>query len=131
MSFQQRLQLVEKGRAGSDLYGLSGHGMAVSSVAFDPSGKLLATASWDRTARVWDLSSHRELFVFTHPHGVESVAFSSDGKFLATGCDDGMVRLYPLDYNELLKLARSRVSRTLTPEECKQYLHSDHCPLLP
>lgn len=110
---------------------LSGHSMAVPTIAFDLAGKRLATASWDRTVRVWDLISHHEMFVFTHPAGVESVAFSSDGKYLATGCDDGMVRLYPLDDDELLKLARSRVARTLTSEECRQYLHTNHCPVAP
>lgn len=107
---------------------LDGHRMAVGAVAFDPAGKRLATASWDRTARVWDLASHRELFLFTHPLGVESVAFSADGKSLATASDDGVVRLYPLDDDELLELARSRITRTLTTEECRQFLHTDQCP---
>jgi len=36
-----------------------------------------------------------------------------------------------LDDNELLKLVRSRITRTLTPQECQQYLHSEHCPPAP
>jgi WD40 repeat protein len=104
---------------------LQGHKKAVPTVTFDPTGKHVATASWDRTVRVWDLDARKELFVFTHPGGVESVAFSADGRILATGCDDGVVRLYPLNDDDLLKWARLRVRRTLTAEECRQYLHKD------
>ena len=116
--------------AGRD-FQLIGHRMAVPTVAFDKDGKHLATASWDRTVRVWNLATHTATLVFTHPRGVESVAFSADGKYLATGCDDGVVRLFPLDDNELLTIARARVTRALSTDECHQYLHSDQCSIGP
>ncbi len=110
---------------------LIGHRMAVTTVVFDASGKRLATSSWDRTARVWDVASHTATLVFTHPRGVEAVAFTADGKYLATGCDDGVVRTFPLDDNELLAVARAHVTRGLTNDECRQYLHTDRCPAGP
>ncbi|HTW46419.1 MAG TPA: hypothetical protein VMD92_00650 [Acidobacteriaceae bacterium] len=116
--------------AGRD-FQLIGHRMAVPTVAFDKDGKYVATASWDRTVRVWNLHTHTTTLVFTHPRGVESVAFSADGKYLATGCDDGVVRLFPLNDNELLAEARARVTRSLTADECHQYMHSDQCPVEP
>jgi WD40 repeat protein len=37
----------------------------VKSVAFSPDGQRLATSSWDRTAKVWEASSGRELYPIT------------------------------------------------------------------
>lgn len=42
-----------------------------------------------------------------------------------------MVRIYVLPIGELVKLARSRLTRTWTLEECRQYLHTDVCPADP
>jgi WD40 repeat protein len=64
----------------------TGHDAAIHTVVFRPRGTpLLATASDDRTARLWDLA--RGDVVRTIPHGgpVRAVAWSPDGKTLATG----------------------------------------------
>ena len=60
-----------------------------------------------------------------------SVAWSPDGKRLATASGDETVLIYAMDPHELLKLARSRVTRDLTPAECERYLQSEKCPPLP
>jgi WD40 repeat protein len=100
-------------------------------VAFSPDGKRLATASLDKTAKVWDVSSGQESLTLTgHTDGLRGVSFSPDGKRLATASADGTVRVHLLDVEELKALARSRVTRSLRPEECKKYLHVDQCPPL-
>ena len=49
---------------GEVLYTLSGHTSGVAGVAFSPDGTALVTASWDGTARVWDITPAREsLFI--------------------------------------------------------------------
>jgi WD40 repeat protein len=116
-------------KSGKD-FALIGHRMAVSEVKFDRRGQKIVTASWDRTVRIWDVASHTMTAMFTHPTGVEAVAFRADGKYLVTGANDGMVRMYPLDDNELLSLARSRVTRSITEEECRQFLHPSECASL-
>ena len=60
-----------------------------------------------------------------------SVAWSPDGKRLATASDDETVQIYAMDIHDLLKLARSRVTRDLTPDECLRYFQSEKCPPLP
>ena len=45
--------------------------------------------------------------------------------------EDGTVQVYAMDVYDLLKLARSRVTRNLTPDECIRYFQSKTCPPLP
>lgn len=74
---------------------LKGHTLALASVAYSPDGKYIATSSYDRTARVWDAISGKELVTLTGHEGVvEAVAFSPDGKLLATGSYDATVKLW-------------------------------------
>jgi WD40 repeat protein len=118
--------------SGHELLTLKGHTGGVYSVAWGPDGKRLATRSEDRTAKVWDAASGQELLTLRgHTSIVFGVAFSPDGKSLATASEDGTVRVYALDPYDLLKLAHSRVTRNLTPNECQRYFQSEKCPPLP
>jgi WD40 repeat protein len=54
-------------------------------VAFSPDGRLLATASYDGTAGLWDPATGEHLRTLTgHDGPVLGVAFSPDGRLLAT-----------------------------------------------
>jgi len=66
-----------------------------------------------------------------HSGEVFGVAYSPDGKRLATASEDKTVQVYAIDIRELLNLARSRVTRDFTPDECQRYFQSEKCPPLP
>jgi WD40 repeat protein len=74
---------------------LSRHSGGVTSVAWSPDGKRLATGSGDKTAKVWDAATGNELLTLGgHTDAVESVAWSPDGKRLATASHDGTAKVW-------------------------------------
>ncbi len=65
------------------------HLAPVTSVAFSPNGKTVASLGVVGTLQLWDVPSGRKIAAVEHPpgHGFsDAVAFSPDGSLLATGC---------------------------------------------
>ena len=108
---------------------LVGHAGLVGRLAFSKNATRLASASFDRLAKVWDVSTGEELVsLYGNTGNVFGVSFSPDGNHLATAGADGTVRIYALRLDDLVALARSRVTRSLSEEECRTFLHMDSCP---
>ncbi|MCE5230589.1 hypothetical protein LLG95_13490 [bacterium] len=72
-----------------------GHGGPVTSIACSPDGRLIATGSTDRTARVWKIRRAEPVHVLKgHAGAVRCAAFSPDGSMVATGSDDQTARVW-------------------------------------
>jgi WD40 repeat protein len=66
-------------------------------VLFSPDGRLLATASLDATARVWDAFTGEAVSPpLRHDRAVRVLAFSPDSRRLLSAGDDGMARIWDL-----------------------------------
>jgi WD40 repeat protein len=100
---------------------------ADATVAFSPDGTRLAVGSADEV-RVFDAGSGAQLQVLRARGVVEfdKVVFSPDGMMLASSADDG-IRVWALDIDDLIEIARHNVTRSLSDEECRQYLHVAAC----
>jgi len=77
---------------------LPGHEDVVAGLCFRRDGKKLASASYDRTVRVWDVESRKlERTLTAHSDFVHAVAFMPDGKHLVSGSKDRSARLSEAD----------------------------------
>jgi WD40 repeat protein len=84
-----------------------GHTDAVNTAVFSPDEKLILTASSDHTARIYEVSTGKELQVLSnHIDEVNSAVFSPDGKFALTSSLDGTASIYEVSNGKELHMLK-------------------------
>ena len=74
-------------------------------------------------------SGAQRLALRGHELLVSGLDFSPDGKRLVSSAPDGVARVWALDLDELIAIAEAELTRGLTDDECRQYLHLPQgCP---
>jgi cytochrome c len=75
---------------------LDGHTAPIVGLAVSPDGAMLASASWDRTIRLWPLAGGAPRVLEGHSQNVNGVAFMPDGRNLVSVGYDATLRIWPL-----------------------------------
>jgi WD40 repeat protein/DNA-binding SARP family transcriptional activator len=121
---------------GADIFTLAGHTGPTFGVLFSSDGGSLITSSVDGTVKVWVLPKPGEsipepLTLYGNTGAVYRVALSPDGTRIVSVGRDHVIHIYELNIDKLIDIAKSRLTRTLTTEECQKYLHMATCPSTP
>jgi WD40 repeat protein len=74
---------------------LSGHSWDVTALAFSSEPEILFSGSWDKTVKLWQLSTGREILALAgHTDSVTCVAIATDGTAIATGSKDRTIKVW-------------------------------------
>jgi WD40 repeat protein len=128
------IAMVWDAQTGKRLFTLAGHSASIQAAVFSKDGTRLATGGVDGIAKVWDIpddpNAGKELLDLSgYSPYIFTMDFKPDGRYLATSSfGEGITRVYALQIEDLIAIARSRLTRSMTPEECKKYLHRTTCP---
>jgi WD40 repeat protein len=100
-------------------------GTAATSLRAD--GLLATAGSGDGRIKLWNVGTGEPVAeLVTSAAATAPVAFSPDGSYLVYN-DGGVLRRYLLDADRLVELAKSRLTRGLTADECRRHLDANQC----
>ncbi|KIK34388.1 hypothetical protein CY34DRAFT_812957 [Suillus luteus UH-Slu-Lm8-n1] len=88
-----------------------GHTGYISAIAIDPTGTLVASASYDKHVHLWRLSDQRNIGIFQHSSSLYSVMFSVDGRHILSGGDDNKISEWKVPNGAHAKILATTTAR--------------------
>lgn len=83
----------------------TGHYAAVTAVAYSPDGKFTATGSNDKTIKLWDVGSGREIRTYLGNNGESRyLTFNGDGRLIASVDQDYSLKIWEVETSKLLRI---------------------------
>lgn len=73
---------------------IDSHKFVVNTVTYSSDGNYLASGSMDKTVKIFETATYKEIKNFTFPEIISSIAYSPDGKYLSVACDDNSVSIF-------------------------------------
>jgi WD40 repeat protein/serine/threonine protein kinase/TPR repeat protein len=112
----EALNVFQEARAAdSQILAITGHADRVRSAEFSPDGRRIVTASNDKTARIWDAETGREIALLSgHTDAVRSAAFSPDGRRIVTASADKTARIWDAATGKEIMLLNGHTDRVST-----------------
>ncbi len=106
---------------------LAGHTAAIVSMAFSSDGKHFASASADKSIRVYNLEelNRDPLVLRDHNSAVTSLAFSKDSQRLLAGTHNRAIKSWPMDIESMSGRMCNYLLRNMTKEEWKRNIGSE------
>lgn len=94
---------------------LTGHDGPINTIAVSPNGKYIVSGSCDKTIKIWDMLTGKELNTLTnHNDWINSIVISKDGRFIVSGSDDGIVRVWDLFTGKAMQVVMKRFNEVLS-----------------
>jgi uncharacterized protein with WD repeat len=91
---------------------LIGHTESISSLDFNRDGSILASGSYDRTIRLWNVDTGElRKTLEGHTDNVQHVTFSPTGLILASASDDGTIQLWDIKTGDVIKILDGHAER--------------------
>jgi len=102
------------------------HTAFVISAVVSPDGSMIFSRAWDEPVKLWDADTGELLGEFGTQDPAANLppaaAFHPTEPWLYVTVGDSQVAIHTLDTDELMEIAKSRLTRTFTEEECQLYL---------
>lgn len=114
------LDLNTNKKFGEDLVG---HSARISKIRFSSNGKMLATASTDKTIQLWFIDNLNELPIVMDDHTsfVFDIAFSPDNSYIIAATQSDGVKIWPTNSKYFADQLCSKISRSMTEVEWERF----------
>ena len=76
--------------------------MPISNIIFSSNNKFIASGSYDKNIKIWNIESKEGIIIGKHDDKVFSVCITSDDKYIISGSEDKTIRCWNIETKECI-----------------------------